>query len=276
MHDVCITVVNYKMKEHIERCFVSLFEDLQGENLNIKVIVVDNGSSDGIKNFLAEKYPSVECIELPENVGFGKAQNVGLKSAEAKYYFVLNPDTYFKPGGKIIRQLHDWLEAHPKVGMVGPKIVYPDGSLQYSCYRFPGLLHPLVSRGNFETGWGKKLHDTALMRDFDHNETRPVDWVMGSAMFVRGSAMQEVGMFDDRFWMYYEDSDWCRRMWEKGWPVYYAHHIVLEHLHGRGSAKVPGTFTALFKNKLARVHLLSWLKYAWKWRGNTKFYSHAP
>jgi len=89
---------------------------------------------------------------------------------------------------------------------------------------------------------------------------------MGSAMFVRNKAVKEVGLFDERYWMYAEDSDWCRRMWEMHWPVYYVHDIVVKHTHGRGSAKVPGIFKALLKNKLARVHLISWFKYMWKWR----------
>ena len=95
---------------------------------------------------------------------------------------------------------------------------------------------------------------------------------MGSAMFARKEALGEVGLFDERFWMYYEDIDWCLRMWEAGWPVYYLHDIVIMHAHGRGSAKVPGVMKALLKNKLARVHLSSWLKFMWKWRGSSKYY----
>ena len=110
------------------------------------------------------------------------------------------------------------------------------------------------------------------MKDFHHNETRPVDWIMGSAMFVKDKAIEHVGVFDERFWMYYEDSDWCRRMWEAGWPVYYVSTITLEHVHGRGSAKVPGIAKALLTNQLARVHVSSWLKYMWKWRGNHRYY----
>lgn len=273
MYDVAIVVVNYKMKTDIERCFTSLFADTAADTLNIKVVVVDNASGDNIKQFLQEKFPQVVCIEQKTNNGFGAAQNVGLKSVQAKYYFVLNPDTYFFPGGHLVRRLFDYMEAHPKIGIVGPKIVYPDGSLQYSCYRFPTFWQPLFSRTQFgREGKGKKLNDHALMKDFDHKKTRPVDWVMGSAMFVRGTALEQVGLFDDRFWMYYEDSDWCRRMWEHNWPVYYVHDMLLEHVHGRGSAKVPGIFRALVKNKLARVHLISWLKYMWKWRGNYKYY----
>lgn len=277
MVDVNIIVVNYKMKSAIERCFSSLLADLVGETLSVRIVVVDNASDDGIKEWLKEKFPTVECIVQEKNFGFGAAQNVGLRSIEAKYHFVLNPDTYFFPGGQLVRRMYDFMEARPTVGIIGPKIIYPDGSLQYSCYRFPTFWQPLFSRTHFGArGAGKRLNDHALMKDFDHKKTRPVDWIMGSAMFVRGAAMKAVGVFDDRFWMYYEDSDWCRRMWESAWSVYYVHDMLLEHVHGRGSAKVPGIWRALMKNKLARVHLASWLKYMWKWRGNYKYYGAHP
>lgn len=277
MCDVAVIVVNYKMKAEIGRCFASLFADLAYDTLSVRVVVVDNASGDGVEEFLRDKFPSVACIAQAANNGFGAAQNAGIRSVEAKYYFVLNPDTYFFPGGRLVRRMFDYMEAHPKIGIIGPRIIYPDGSLQYSCYRFPSFWQPLFSRTHFgERGRGKRANDWALMKDFDHQRTRPVDWVMGSAMFVRGAAIKQVGLFDERFWMYYEDSDWCRRMWEEGWPVYYVHDMLLEHAHGRGSAKVPGIFRALVKNKLARVHLLSWLKYMWKWRSNYKYYGSRP
>lgn len=268
MKDVNIVIVNYKMKDDIAKCLVSLYQDIADCGLDINIVVVDNASGDGIEQMLKEKFPEVKVVIQPENVGFGKSQNAGIKSCPAKYYFALNPDTVFLSGQKIIKRMYDFMETHPKVGMVGPKIVYPDGSLQYSCYRFPSFWQPVFSRTKFGQGkFGTKINTNFLMKDFSHNETRPVDWIMGSAMFVRDEAVQKVGLFDDRYWMYAEDSDWCRRMWEAGWPVYYVHDIVIQHAHGRGSAKVPGIFNALIKNKLARVHLISWLKYMWKWRG---------
>ncbi len=273
MTDLSIVIANYKMKADIEKCFASLFPDIAESGLSVEVVVVDNASDDGIDAWLKERYPTVRCIVLPENFGFGKAQNVGLKAVEAKYYFVLNPDTYFYQGGQTLRRLHHFMEQYPKIGLIGPKILYPDGSLQYSCYRFPTFWQPLFSRTKLgEKGRGKQTQDWTIMKDFDHNVTQPVDWVMGSAMVVRHSAMKEVGMFDERFWMYYEDTDWCHRMWDKGWPVYYVHDIMLEHVHGRRSAKVPGILRAVLKNKLVRVHIQSWLMYMWKWRGNHKYY----
>ncbi|MFH1286288.1 MAG: glycosyltransferase family 2 protein [Candidatus Magasanikbacteria bacterium] len=274
MKDISIVIVNYKMKEDIEKCLVSLYKDIEGLPLDIGVVVADNHSEDGIDDLLREKFPNVEVIIQETNPGFGTSQNAGMKRSEASYYFVLNPDTVFSSDSSIIARMHSFMEEYKKIGMIGPKIIYPDGSLQYSCWRFPKHLQPLYQRTKLgKTKRGKKRVDHHHMTAFDHNETRPVDAIMGSAMFARNEAVKDVGVFDERYWMYYEDIDWCLRMWEAGWPVYYVHDIVIIHAHGRGSAKVSGVFKAFIKNKLARVHIYSWLKFIWKWKGRVKLYT---
>lgn len=274
MYDVCISLVNTNEREDIERCLVSLYEDMKGVSFSYGIVIVDNASTDKSDVFLKEKFPEITLLKQEKNEGFGASHNRTLKEIEGKYYFILNPDTIFLPGGRIIEKMYNWMESHPKVGMMGPKVVYPDGSLQYSCYRFPTFWQPVYSRTKLGAkGKGKHVADHFLMKDFDHESTRPVDWVMGSAMFVRAEAIKKAGVFDERYWMYAEDSDWCRRMWEANWPVYYVHDIVIQHFHRRSSAKVPGVINALLKNKFARVHLTSWLKYFWKWRGNHKYYA---
>ncbi len=276
MKDISIVIVNYKMKDLIDKCLQTLFADIAGDTLDISIVVVDNNSGDTVEALLKEIYPSVHFIPQQTNPGLGTSANVGMKAVEAKYYFALNPDTEFFAGLHTIRRMYDYMEQHPNIGMIGPKIMYPDGSLQYSCWRFPSFLQPFYNRTKLgKSTHGKRKHDYHMMRDFDHESTIPVDAIMGSAMFVRGTAISDVGMFDERFWMYFEDIDWSLRMWETGWSVYYVHDIVLMHLHGRGSAAVPGVFNAFFRNKLFRAHVKSWLKYMWKWRGNNKYYTNA-
>ena len=272
MLDICVTIVNTKEKDEIISCLKSLYADSQNSGLDFCVVIVDNGSQDSVEE-LEKMFSNLKVIKQKKNEGFGKSHNKAIASVEAKYYFILNPDTNFTEGGSFLRKIYDFMESNLKIGIVGPKVVYPDWSLQYSCYRFPTFLQPIYSRTKLgKKGKGKEIADRFLMKDFSHNETIPVDWVMGSAMFVRGEAIKQIGGFDDRFWMYAEDSDWCRRMWEKGWCVYYVHDILITHAHGRASAKVPGILKALIKNKFARVHLISWLKYFLKWRGNRKYY----
>lgn len=273
MFDICITIVNTNETELIKNCLKTLRSDSVGSGLNIYTVIIDNASTDDPSSLLRENFSQLNLILQKKNLGFGAAHNIAISSADASYYFILNPDTIFDSGQNFLRRLYDFMETYSQIGIVGPKIIYPDGSLQYSCYRFPSFWQPIYSRTKWgKAGKGKLIADRFLMKDFDHNKTEPVDWVMGSAMFVRKRAIDEVGMFDDRFWMYAEDSDWCRRMWENGWAVYYINDVVLRHYHGRASAKVPGVLNALIKNKYARVHLISWLKYFWKWRGNHKYY----
>lgn len=273
MYDICVSLVTTNESQTVKTCLTSLYKDLEGSTLKLAVVIVDNASIDGIETMLKADFPNVMFLRQEKNLGFGKSHNIAMKAVEAKYYFILNPDTTFKDGQGLLQRLYAFMEAHPQVGMAGPRIVYPDQTLQYSCFRFPTFKQPLYSRTKLgKQGKGKIIADHFLMKDFDHNKTIPVDWIMGSAMFVRGEAIKQVGMFDDRFWMYAEDSDWCRRMWEAHFPVYYVHDVVIEHIHGRASAKVPGVINALVKNKYARVHLISWLKYFWKWRGNYKYY----
>ncbi|MEA3272045.1 MAG: glycosyltransferase family 2 protein, partial [Patescibacteria group bacterium] len=269
--DICITIVNTKEKEEIKKCLLSFYKDSADSGLNFCVVIVDNNSDESIQE-IKEMFPNLKIILQKKNEGFGKSHNKAIKSEIAHYYFILNPDTVFPKNNMFLRKMYDFMEANPRVGIIGPKILYPDNSLQYSCYRFPTFLQPLYSRTKFgKSAKGKKIIKRFLMKDFSHNKTLPVDWVMGSAMFARARAIEEVGAFDDRFWMYAEDSDWCRRMWEKGWLVYYVHDIVIQHVYGRVSARVPGVFNALFKNRYARVHIWSWLKYFWKWKKTNKY-----
>ncbi|HOX60403.1 MAG TPA: glycosyltransferase family 2 protein [Candidatus Magasanikbacteria bacterium] len=275
MFDICITLVNTKEKKEIQTALETLAVDSVNSGLNWQVAVVDNASGDGLETELKAKFPNAVYIQQNKNLGFGASHNKALSAVEAKYYFVLNPDTEFMLGQNFLRRLYDFMEANSHVGMAGPKIIYPDGSLQYSCWRFPTFLQPIFSRTKWgRVGKGKIIADCFLMKDFDHASTKPVDAIMGSAMFVRREAYLAVGGFDDLFWMYFEDMDWCKRMWEKNWAVYFVHDVVLKHAHGRASAKVPGVVMALIKNKYARVHLVSWLKYFWKWRGNHKYYAN--
>ncbi|OGH69702.1 MAG: hypothetical protein A3C90_04875 [Candidatus Magasanikbacteria bacterium RIFCSPHIGHO2_02_FULL_51_14] len=170
------------------------------------------------------------------------------------------------------------MDAHPRIGCIGPKMLNMDSSLQYSCYRFdlPSILIKPLKQIHFDKKYRrvKKYADRLVMADYDHKRTQPVDWVLGAAMIVRKEVVDDIGWFDDRYFMYLEDCDWCRRMWDAGWPVYYVHDVEILHAHARESAKVPGIVKALLKNKLARIHLASWCKYLWKWRGTYRYYRH--
>ncbi|MFH1255091.1 MAG: glycosyltransferase family 2 protein [bacterium] len=261
MHDINIVIVNWKMKDEIKKCLETLYQDIAGSCIKIIIHVVDNsGNIDGIRQMLEEKFSEVKYLDAGGNIGFGKAQNLGLKSAQAEYYLPLNPDIEFIEGGKVFEKLVRFMQANPAAGIIAPKLLNPDNSVQESCYRFPSFFSQIFRR----LGFNKKAVDYYLIRDFGHDSTVEVDWVMGSFMLARRELAEKIGFFDDRYFMYFEDCDWCRRTWLSGKKVYYVHNIAAKHTHKRDSAS-GSPVMAVLKNKTARIHLRSWLKYFLKW-----------
>ena len=277
MKDINIVFVNYKRRDDISQAIASLFLDIQNCKYDVQITVVDNSlNEDKIKEEFESKFPQVNYVDAGGNVGFGKGNNLGFRNTEARYYFAMNPDTLIPENSRTIERIVEFMDSHPKIACIGPKLLHMDDTLQYTCYRFdlPSILIKPLKQINFDKKykWVKKHADKLEMKDFDHNSTRPVDWVLGAAMIVRKEVADDIGFFDEKYFMYLEDADWCHRMWEKKYPVYYVHDIVIKHVHTRESAKVPGLFKAIFKNKLARIHANSWVKYLWKWKHNHKYY----
>lgn len=275
--DLNVVFLNHFCKDDILQAVESARRDIAQSAYRINLTVVDNSENkDGLKEELQASFPEVLYIASGGNVGFGQGNTLGFKTIPARYYFALNRDTIVPENSRTFDRLIEFMDAHPKIGCVGPKLVNMDDTLQHSCFRFDLssiLIKPFkqISWDKRYT-WVKKHTDQLLMTDFDHDETRPVDWVLGAAMLVRKEVVEHIGWFDNRYFMYLEDCDWCKTMWEHGWPVYYVHDIIIKHRHARDSAKVPGLMRALFKNKLARIHLVSWIKYMWKWKHSHRFY----
>lgn len=268
------------MKEDILKAVESLSSDILDCPYDVQITVVDNSlNKDGIKEDLEGQFTNVKYIDAGGNIGFGKGNNAGFKATLARYYFALNRDTIVPENSKTIERIVKFMDNNPKIGCIGPKLINMDDTLQDTCYRFDfkSIFIKPFKQINLDKkyNWVKKYTNRLLMRDFNHNETRPVDWVLGAALVVRREVVEEIGWFDDRYFMYLEDCDWCRTMWDRGWPVYYVHDIVIKHRYARESAKVPGIIKALSKNKLARIHLVSWVKYILKWRGKFKYYGQS-
>ncbi len=269
MIDVAVVIVNYKMKGFVREALMTLFRDLNDAPFVTQVTVVDNGSDDRVGEMLALEFPQVLFLQNGTNRGYGAAVNVGIRSQpDARYYFVLNPDTRMVEPHTVER-LWRFMEENLRAGMCAPKLCNFDGTLQHSACRFPGTFVPLFRRttlGNLRSA--RRETDRFLMREWDHGKYRLVEWVLGSAMFVRGEAMKSVGLMDERFFMYFEDTDWCRRFWEARWPIYYVAHVSLEHAHTRASAKM-SVWRGVFLNPTTRYHVASWIKYLWKYRRET-------
>lgn len=261
--DISIVIVNYKSKGLTLNCIKSI-EEADFGNLEHEIIVVDNASGDQLEEILRWQHPEVVFIQSPANLGMGGGNNLGLRRARGTYAVVMNPDTIaFRD---TFRQLYDFMESHPQVGVAGPQQFNPDQSVQDSAYRWHRLLTPAYRR-TFLGGlpFGKKAVAAFLMHDQAKDLVRPVDWLLGSCLFMRARALREVGFFDERFFLYFEDTDLCRRFWEKKWQVIYYPPARLIHNHNRASAHRP--WYASFFNSASRQHILSWLRYLAKWSG---------
>ena len=226
--DLSIIIVNYQSKTKLVNCLKSL-QVANFENLKKEIIIVDNNSGDDLRS---------------------------LKSW---------PDIVSKDA---ILELIKYYRLDEKIGIIGPKLLYPDKSLQLSCLRFPTFFMPILRR-TFLGDYFKKQRDDFTMSEFDHNSMAEVDWLMGSCLLFKKELVDSRGVkffpkFDERYFMYFEDTDLCRTIKEKGFKVIYYPVAVVFHDHARQSAKNPW-YIALFKDKMTWVHISSWFKYFIKW-----------
>lgn len=262
--DVSIIIVNYRTRGLVKQCLKSIRR--AAIKPTYEIFVVDNDSRDGMRAMLREEFPEVKGIFMPKNVGFAAANNVAMRESKGRYFFILNPDTELLNG--TIEKMVETMERRKDIGVVAPKLVHPDRSRQESTHRFPEPLIPIYRRTPLGRMTKAKFAlDRYFMRgEIDEKETE-VDWAEGAAMFVRREAIENVGMFDERFFVYFEDADWCRRFWEHGWKVVYQPKAEIIHYHRRESAD-GSWFTGLFK-PVTRIHVESAIKYFLKWHGAT-------
>jgi GT2 family glycosyltransferase len=237
--DLSIVILNYNTREHLRACLDSLVAEgstsLSGGPVATEVLVVDNASCDGSADMVAAAYPWVGLIRSPRNGGFAYGNNQALAQARGSAVLLLNPDTGMPRGG--IRALLERLAAHPEAGVIGPKLLRPNGTMHLACrrsfptpsiafYRFSGLsrLFPRSPRfGRYNLTF------------IDPDQAIEVESVCGACMLVRRDVLQRVGLLDERFFMYGEDLDWCLRTRLAGWTVRYEPDIVVQHQHGAAS-----------------------------------------
>jgi GT2 family glycosyltransferase len=201
----------------------------------LEIVVVDNNSADSSADMVAAEFPGVRLIRLAENTGFSGGNNVALEGLTADYALLLNSDAFCHPGA--IDQLVAFADATPQAGFIGPKVLNPDGTIQYSCRRWPTFAAGLFRNVYLGRLFPKnRPASDYLMQDFDHNHTLDVDWLSGCALMVRRACMEQIGLLDGKtFFMYCEDMDWCFRGQNAGWRVVYFPNAVVTHIIGRSS-----------------------------------------
>ncbi|BDQ04200.1 glycosyltransferase [Ignavibacterium sp.] len=235
MTDLSIIIVNYNVKEFLKNLLHSIKKASQ--NLSTEIIVVDNASDDGSIEMLREKFPEVKLIANDKNLGFGKANNIGLQLAKGKYILLINPDTLVAED--TFTKLIEFFETHPDAGMVGCKILNPDGSLQLACRRsFPGPWTSFTKVTGLSTLFPKsKLFAKYNLTYLDENQTYEVDAISGSFMMMRKEVYDKVDGFDEQFFMYGEDLDLCFRIQKAGYKIYYVHTTQIIHYKGESTKR---------------------------------------
>lgn len=270
--DLSIIILNYKYKGLVKTCLRNIKSSLtlsaqEGFKLDYEIIVVDNASNDAVDEMIKNNFPEVKLIMLDKNIGYGGGNNAGIKVAQGNYILIVNPDITVLEGA--IKNLYEFMENNPEVGIVVPQLLNPNGTIQRSCMRFPKLFTPVYRRLSWLEimPFVKKHLREFEIEEWDHNSDREVeDWVLGACLMIRGSAIKEAGMFDEQFLLFFEDTDLCRRFKLKGWKIYYLSNAKVIHLDERLSKKSVGL--KALKNKTTWIHIESWLKYFWKWRFN--------
>ena len=202
---------------------------------------MDNASSDGSPDAVRDEFPGVRLICNDDNYGFAKANNIGIRASTGEYLFFINSDVVVKAG--CFEKMISYMDGHQDIGVLGPRILGPNGAVQRSCMGFPTLWNSLCRALALDSIFpGMKLFGGELMAYWPHDDIRSVDVINGCFWMVRRKALQAAGPLDERFFIYGEDIDWCKRFHDKGWKVVFYPEAEAVHYGGASSANAPLKF----------------------------------
>ncbi len=258
---VSAIVLTYRSPKDTVTCVRALLAQSVGDRL--EVIVVDNHSETDSIGILRTQLPTdsrLRIVETRKNLGYGKGNNFGARAASGEYLLIINPDNVLPPDG--LEKMIAVMQCDPTIGILAPKLVFPDGKVRDSARAFPSFTDVFIKRTMLRHLFPQKIAAyTKAVVSMDRPSA--VDWVAGACLLLRRSHYEELGGFDPRFFLFFEDIDLCRRCWQSGKRVVYDPRIAVadrEHRLSEG-----GVFT-IFTKKTVRWHLVSAVKYFWKWR----------
>ncbi|KEQ27933.1 glycosyltransferase family 2 protein [Paenibacillus tyrfis] len=235
--DLSIIILNYNTRELTLNCLKSIY--FSETTYTYEVILIDNNSRDNSVEAIQEAFPSVHLICNDVNVGYSKANNQGMRVARGRYVLLLNSDTVIQPD--TLHTMIQFMDQHENIGAAGCKVVLPDGTLDKACRR--GFPTPSASF-YYAFGLSKIFPDNPKFNQYqlthlDQDKDYPVDCLVGAFMMVRKEAIDQVGMLDEQFFMYGEDIDWCYRIKQGGWNIYYYPYTQIIHYKGASSRRKP-------------------------------------
>jgi GT2 family glycosyltransferase len=243
MH-LSIAIVNWNTRELLSNCLESIFS--YPPDCPFNVVVVDNASSDGSDEMVREHFPQVCLITNKENAGFAKANNQAISTTDSKYILLLNPDTVVLPDA--LQMLVEFMESNPGAGAAGSRVLNPDGSLQTSCYVAPTLSHEFFRLFHLSRLYPDSAYQ---MKNWNTNTSRPVDIIQGDCLMLRKSALDQVGLLDESFFIYSEDVDLCYRLQRANWGLYWVPKAQVIHYGAQSTHQVAAEmFLQLYQSKL--------------------------
>lgn len=245
--DLSIVIVNWNTRDLLRDCLRSVAAG-RGR-LNVEVLVVDNASSDGSAEMIRAEFPDVHLIENEHNLGFAGGNNVALRQAKGRYVLLLNTDTLVH--GQVLTEAIAWLDGHPEVGVIGPRVLNADGSTQPSCSAFPSLKFLTMQALGLTriARW-----DSYRMTGWDRSSEMQVDVISGAAMFVRRQAIEEVGLLDEAFFFYGEETDWCHRFGRAGWKLVFVPIPEVTHFGGGAVGQLNHKRDVMMTEGTTRLH----------------------
>jgi GT2 family glycosyltransferase len=280
--DLSIIIVSWNIKGLLQACLEAVFAACRSApDLTTEIIVVDSGSTDGSPEMVRQAFPQVRLIASEQNLGYAAGNNAGAEVAQGRYLFLLNPDTVVKPDA--LARLAAYMNEHTSVGAVGPQLLWPDGAIQSSRRRFP-TLGSLFWESTLLGQWFPHNRHIAHYHLLDRSpdDPQPVDWAVGAALFIRREAWLEVGPMDEEFFMYFEETDWCRRCAGAGWEIHYLPAARIIHYEGQSSGQVMADRTLRFQRSKLRytriyfgpgwataLRLFLWTTFAFQWSEET-------
>lgn len=229
MVDLAIVIVSYKTKALLDKCLESIFRESM--KFSFEVVLVDNVSEDGTVEMVREKYPLVKLIANDKNVGFSAGNNIGVRNSESRNILLLNPDT--EVNGSALEKLVDFLDQHEHVGIVGPRLLNTDGTLQDSWFRFPMLFGGLFGKYRSRAAMAL-LGIKEGLPEIREEGVKKVDVIKGACLMIKRKAMEEAGLMDENSFLYAEDTDLCIKAWKNEWEVYAIEDQTIVH-HGHAS-----------------------------------------
>ncbi len=257
-------ILNYRTPQHAVRCVKALRAQTIADQ--IEIIVVDNHSEDdsiGVLRNRLKEMPSVRIVEAGTNGGFACGNNIGIRFALGKFLLILNPDNILTPDS--VEKMVKAMEADSTIGLIAPKLIQEDGSVRRSMRSFPSMSDVVIKRTALRHLFPKKLGQYLQLEE-DPDQMRDVDWVVGACMLIHTETYREIGGLDERFFLFFEDMDLCRRLWAAGKRVVYFPQAQAADRKRRLSE---GGVLALILKPAGRAHVRSGVQYFWKWRGRS-------